>query len=101
MPGETRCSIREGVYQLQDYPIRVTHLAYTDDVAIRQAVKIVIQGLLEQHIRHGAVPPHGMVMNWTRAESICQCGSPRMQEACRLVSRAQLGEVGNAVSNHF
>ena len=98
---EVRSRIHEGVYQLQDYPVRITHLAYTDDTEVQNAVKTVALGLLERHMRRGAVPPHAMVMDWVRAEGVCQGAAADMQEACRVITGTNLPEVGSAVSSHF
>ncbi len=98
---EVRSRIDEGVYQLQDYAVRITHLAYTDDSVVQSAVKTVVRGLLERHMRRGAVPPHAMVMDWARAEGVCQGAAVDTQEACRVINGTNLPEVGNAISSHF
>ncbi|PSR21966.1 MAG: hypothetical protein C7B45_08735 [Sulfobacillus acidophilus] len=98
---EAHSRIHEGVYQLQDYPVRITHLAYTDDPDVQNALKTVVGALLQRHMRRGAVPPHAMVMNWSRVRTICLGASPDAQEACDLIADAGLVEVGSAVSNHF
>lgn len=98
---EVRSRIHEGVYSLQDYPVRITHLAYTDNPEVQRALKTVVWALLERHMRRGAVPPHAMVMNWSRAQEICQGASRAMEADCRLIAGTGLLEVGGAVSNHF
>ncbi|NMP23260.1 hypothetical protein [Sulfobacillus harzensis] len=98
---EARSRINEGVYHLQGYPVRITHLAYTDDPAVQSALQTVVRVLLERHMRRGAVPPHAMVMDWSRAQGICQGASAEMEAACRIIAGTNLFEVGSAVSNHF
>ena len=96
-----RFDIREGVYQLTEYPVRVSHLGFTEDGVLRSALERVVKGLLQQHMRRGAVPPHAMVLNWTRALKICEGGDLDMIEACQVIAQSGFGEVGSAVSNHF
>lgn len=98
---EVRSRIFAGVYQLQDYPVRITHLAYTDGAAVQSALKTVVRGLLEQHMRRGAVPPHALVMNWVRADGVCHGGAADMKDACRVIAGTNLPEVGRAISSHF
>lgn len=98
---EVRCCIDEGIYHLKGYPVRLTHLAYTENADVRTAMTTVARALLERHMRYGAVPPHAMVMDWSRAERVCQGGSEEMTTACRMVSGASLFEVGSGISNHF
>ncbi len=78
---ELRSQIREGVYQLRDYPVRITHLAHTDDTTVQRALKIAVRGLLERHMRRDATGPrHGV-----RAEGLCQGATAELQEACRVI----------------
>ncbi len=98
---EARARIQEGVYRLDSYPVRITHLAYTDNLEIQSALKVVVRGLLERHMRRGAVPPHAMVMDWSRARAICQGASGDLEAALTVILQANLLEVGSAVSNHF
>lgn len=97
---EVRSRIYEGIY-LPDYPVRITHLAYTDNWEVQEALKTIVRSLLKQHMRRGAIPPHAMVMDWARADRICQGGATDMQRACRVVANTNLREVGNAISSHF
>ena len=98
---EVRSHIYEGIYQLPDYPVRITHLAYTDDVGVQSALKRLVRGLLERHMRRGAIPPHGLVMNWGRAAGVCQGARADLQEACLVIAGTNLPEVARAVSSHF
>lgn len=98
---EARARIQEGVYHLDSYPVRITHLAYTANVEVQNALKVLVRGLLERHMRRGAVPPHAMVMDWSRAPGIFEGASGDLEKALSVISYANLLEVGSAVSNHF
>lgn len=98
---EVRCRVDEGVYHLKGYPVRITHLAYTDNIAVHSALKTVVRGLLERHMRRGSVPPHAMVLDWVRAQDICEGAASDMEAACRTLVDMHLLVVGSAVSNHF
>lgn len=98
---EARARIREGVYHLDSYPVRITHLAYTDNLEVQSALKVLVRGLLERHMRRGTVPPHAMVMNWSRSRGILEGASEDLERALRVVAQSNLLEVGSAVSNHF
>lgn len=98
---EIRFVTKEGVYHLKDYPVRISHLAYTEDSDLRDALAAVAKGLLHRHMRSGSVSPHGMVLNWSRAERICKGGNHEMMVACHMIEASTLAKVGAAVSNHF
>lgn len=99
--GSAGARIQEGVYHLDSYSVRITHLAYTDNLEVHSALKVFVRGLLERHMRRGAVPPHAMVMNWSRARGISEGASGDLEAAFTVISQANLLEVGSAVSNHF
>lgn len=98
---ELRFAIHEGVYHLDQYPVRISHLALSEDFNVRAAIATVAMALLEGHMRRGAVPPHAMVLNWSRASRICEGGPAEMIQACRVIEEASLAESGGSVSNHF
>ncbi|MDA8205407.1 MAG: hypothetical protein M0Z36_05010 [Thermaerobacter sp.] len=98
---ELRFLVHEGVYQLDGYPVRISHLAFTRDEREREALGTVVTSLLQRHMRRGAVPPHAMVLDWGRARRICEGGSSDVVQACKIVESSGLVEVGGAVSNHF
>ncbi len=94
-------AIHEGVYHLDHYPLRISHLALTGDPRIRTAIATVGTGLLEQHMRRGSVAPHSMVLDWSRAHDVCDGSSPEMIKACHIIEAGGLAETGGGVSNHF
>lgn len=98
---EVTFDVREGVYQLVAYPVRVTHLAYSEDHQLQEALGSAVTDLLRRHMRRGSVPPHAMVLDWSRVPRICSGGSAEAVRACRTIQEAHLLEAGNAVSNHF
>ena len=98
---ELHFAVREGVYFLDDYPVRVTHLAYTDDPEIQQALEVVVTGFLHRHMRRGAVPPHAMVIDWGRAHRISEGSDSKVVAACDRVNDTLLHGVGPAISNYF
>ena len=98
---ELRFAVREGVYFLEDYPVRVTHLAYTDDMELRQALETVVTGFLHRHMRRGAVPPHAMVMDWARAHRLSEGAAPEVISACAKLNSTLLHGVGPSISNYF
>lgn len=98
---ELRFAIHEGVYHLDHYPLRISHLARTEESNVQAAIATVAAELLEWHMRRGAVPPHAMVLNWSRASRICEGGSTKMTQACQVIDAAPLAETGGCVSNHF
>ncbi len=98
---ELRFAIREGVYHLDNYPVRVSHLAVTEDARVKESLAVVATGLLKRHMRSGAVPPHAMVLDWSRADRICAGGPEEMKAACKVIEEAGLTVVGGAISNHF
>ena len=98
---ELHFAVREGVYFLEDYPVRVTHLAYTEDVELREALEAVVTGFLHRHMRLGAVPPHAMVIDWARAGRISEGTDPEIVAACERLNDTLLHGVGPSISNYF
>lgn len=98
---ELRFAVREGVYHLDNYPVRISHLAFTEDAGARAALATVVAELLKRHLRGGSVPPHAMVLDWSRAHRICEGGPAEMVAACQVIEATTLAEVGGAISNHF
>lgn len=99
---ELRFAIHEGVYHCEDYPVRISHLAFTEDAGLREALSTVVTGLLLRHMRSGAVPPHAMVLNWGRVRRLCsEEGWPAMMAACHQIDASRLSALSGALSNHF
>ncbi len=98
---ELHFRVREGVYVLDDYPVRISHLAFTDDSEVRDALGIVGVELLRHHMRRGAIPPHAMVLDWSRAHRVCERGVDTIQAACVRIDASHLATVGAAISSHF
>jgi hypothetical protein len=98
---ELQFAVHEGVYHLEHYSVRISHLAFTEDAQVRSALTTVVTGLLRHHMRSGAIAPHAMVLDWSRAHRICEGGSAEIIAACQVIEATTLAEVGGAISNHF
>ena len=98
---ELRFSIHEGVYDFDGYPVRISHLAFTEDPEVQAALSTVAEELLLRHLRSGAVPPHSIVLNWARVRHWCENASPAIVAGCRQIDRSHLSAVSGALSNHF
>jgi len=98
---EVRFDIQEGVYQLTGYPVRITHLGRSMGDGIREDLAIVASGLLHLHMRRGAVPPHAVVVNWTRVDAISQRGSEELKAAIEHINLSRKAVVGTGVSDQF
>jgi hypothetical protein len=98
---EIRFEIREGVYRLDDYPVRITHLGRSDAPGFADDVAIVATGLLRMHMRRGAVPPHAVVINWGRVVRLSQGGPAEVAEAIARISHKTGEEVESTVSQQF
>ncbi|MDA8193085.1 MAG: hypothetical protein M0Z53_03680 [Thermaerobacter sp.] len=96
-----RFAIHEGVYDFDNYPARVSHLAFSGEVYLREAVVAVVTELLRRHLRSGSIPPHGMVLDWIRAPGMCVDDPPEMTAACRTIEASNLPAGDSAVSCHF
>lgn len=83
---EVRVEINEGVYRLNDYPVRITHLGRLPQSEVETDLARVATGLLERHMRRGAVPPHAVTINWDRVEQLSQGGPPELLEAIQRLS---------------
>ena len=64
-------NVQTGVYQLTSYPLRITHLPYRDDPTVQQALGALGTFLITRHMRRGALPPHGTVVNGQRFLQTC------------------------------
>ncbi|MCL5972182.1 MAG: hypothetical protein M1499_06440 [Firmicutes bacterium] len=64
-------NVQTGVYQLISYPLRITHLPYSDDPTVQQALGALGIYLITRHMRRGAIPPHGTVVNGQRFLQTC------------------------------
>jgi len=98
---EVHFDIKEGVYSLEDYPVRITHLGYFEVEGFAENLATVAEGLLRQHMRRGAVPPHAMVINWSRVLQLTQNSMPDVVTAVASIARSRYGEVESTVSNQF
>lgn len=98
---EVHVRVREGVYELNDYPVRITHLARTNSQALRAALADVVRWLVQEHMRRGAVPPHAMVLDWGRVRRVAEKSPPDIRGAIENLETAGLSGIGHGVSNQF
>lgn len=98
---EVHLEIKEGVYRLQDYPVRITHLGHADGDSFRDDVATVAKGLLRMHMRRGAVPPHAVVINWSRVVRLSHGGPEEVQAAIERIGAARGETLESAVSSEF
>lgn len=97
---EVRFDIEEGVYRLENYPVRITHLGRTEALGLEDDLARAAQELLRRHMRRGAVPPHAVVVNWSRVDRLSQGGSQELLDAiARISSKGET--LGEAVSEQF
>ncbi|PSR21841.1 MAG: hypothetical protein C7B45_09120 [Sulfobacillus acidophilus] len=98
---EIHFEIHEGVYRLDDYPVRITHLGRSEAEQYINDVATVATGLLRMHMRRGAVPPHAVVINWGRVVRLSQGGPAEVVEAIRRIRHSAGEEVESTVSQQF
>lgn len=98
---EVRFDIKEGVYDLKGYPVRVTHLGLSDARGLEEDLAMVAEGLLRGHMRRGAVPPHAVVINWSRVVQLAHAGSPELMQAVGRINQHRRESVENALSEQF
>lgn len=98
---EIHFEIHEGVYRLDDYPVRITHLGRSDAPGFADDVGVVATGLLRMHMRRGAVPPHAVVINWSRVVRLSQGGPPEVWQAIQRIGRHSGEVVESTVSQQF
>ncbi len=98
---EVRFEIKEGVYQLESYPVRITHLGHSEIEGFKDSVATVATGLLRQHMRRGAVPPHAVVINWSRVLRLSHGGSSDVKEAIQHITQSRAQNLESAVSSQF
>lgn len=98
---EVRFEIKEGVYGLEDYPVRITHLGRSEADGFAEDVATVATGLLRMHMRRGAVPPHAVVVNWSRVVRLSQGGPVEVTEAIGRIGKSRWETVDSAVSEQF
>lgn len=98
---EVRFEINEGVYRLEDYPVRITHLGHLEADGFQEALSTVATGLLQSHMRRGAVPPHAVVINWGRVLKLTHGADIAVQEAIQKIDQSRAGNVSSAVSSEF
>lgn len=98
---EVRFDIKEGVYNLTGYPVRMTHLGRSEVAGLEDDLTAVAAGLLQRHMRRGAVPPHAVVINWGRVMSLSQGGPPELAQAIDRITRGRGEPVASAVSDQF
>lgn len=97
---ELTFTIHEGVYWIDKYPLRITHLAYSDDLNTIDGLSQVALALLQSHMRRGAVAPHAMVLDWPRGFRMVQQEAQSIQDVYQMVDES-LKEVGSGTSSHF
>lgn len=98
---ELNFSVQEGVYHLNHYSVRITHLAFSKNDVLRDTLAKTVVELLRRHMRSGNIPPHGMVLNWSRAGNICNGGTEDMTVGCQYIERSSSQAISRAISNHF
>ncbi|MCY0877967.1 MAG: hypothetical protein OWU84_03350 [Firmicutes bacterium] len=98
---EVHFIIHEGVYRLDDYVVRITHLGYAEREGFKDDLATVATGLLRMHMRRGAVPPHAMVINWSRVMRLAQGGPPDLQEAVQRIRDSRFSTLASEVSSQF
>jgi hypothetical protein len=98
---EVHFVIREGVYHLDDYVVRITHLGYAETEGFTDDLATVATGLLRMHMRRGAVPPHAMVINWSRVMRLSQGGPADVKAAVERIRESRFTTLASEVSNQF
>ncbi|NMP22961.1 hypothetical protein [Sulfobacillus harzensis] len=98
---EVRFEIKEGVYRLEDYPVRITHLGHYEVEGFSEHVAVVATGLLRSHMRRGAVPPHAVVVNWSRVLKLTHGASQDVHEAIQRIEESRAKTLDSAVSSQF
>jgi hypothetical protein len=86
---EVRFEIKEGVYHLDDYPVRISHLGRLPQADVESDLAAVAAGLLERHMRRGAVPPHAVVINWNRVDQLSRGASDELLQAIYRLGAAR------------
>ncbi len=94
---EVRFDIKEGVYDLKGYPVRVTHLGRSDAMGLEEDLAMVATGLLRRHMRRGAVPPHAVMINWGRVTQLAHGGPAALIQAVERITQHRREFVQNAV----
>lgn len=98
---EVHFEIKEGVYRLEDYPVRITHLGHYEVDGFADAVATVATGLLRSHMRRGAVPPHAVVVNWSRVDQLTHGAPEEVKTAIRQINESRAYNRDSAVSSQF
>ena len=98
---EIHLAIKEGVYHLDSYPVRISHLAFDQDISIHKDLATVVNVLIRDHMRRGCLPPHGMVLDWSRAANVCQTDTEEAMAPCNRIAASRLSWSGGGVSDHF
>ena len=98
---EVHFEIKEGVYQLEDYPVRITHLGRSEAEGFENDLATVATGLLRMHMRRGAVPPHAVVINWSRVVRLSHGEPAEVTRAIERIGRSRRETVESAVSEQF
>lgn len=98
---EIQFEIHEGVYHLDNYPVRITHLGHSEREGFTAALETVATGLLRMHMRRGAVPPHAVVINWARVVRLSHGGPDEVQKAIAFIQGSPAETLQTAVSNEF
>ncbi len=98
---EVRFEIKEGVYSLDNYPVRITHLGQLEQDGFQDDVAAVASGLLRGHMRRGAVPPNAVVINWGRVLRLSHGAPEEMRAALQRIEQNRATTLGEAVSGQF
>ena len=93
--------IYEGVYRLDNYPVRITHLGESERDGVEGDLAVIATGLLRRHMRRGAVPPHAMTINWSRVVRLSQGGEPAVRSAIYRLSEGHREVLARVISSHF
>lgn len=93
--------IREGVYRLDNYPVRITHLGQSDNDDLKEDLAVIATGLLRRHMRRGALPPHAMVTNWSRVVRLSQGSEPAVRAAIERLTDGHRDVMARVISSHF
>lgn len=98
---EIRFEIKEGVYRLEDYPVRVTHLGYFETEGFQDHLMTVATGLLRNHMRRGAVPPNAMAINWSRVLKLTHGADAEVTAAVQKITESRATTLADSVSSQF
>lgn len=79
-----------GVYQVARYPLRITHIPYSNDPDLQEAVGAWGLYLLNRHVRNGSLAPHAQRVNGQRVLQHCDPSLPVYNQSWCQKIREQL-----------